>query len=101
MQAEITAHVVRLANTNEIVDIESISDMYSEVCVTMYATQVSEAALISWLKRVWGSNWAKMGASMLKSYCDDGFFVVQGEAKDMPDLGNYICRIETKTVDWE
>ena len=63
MQAEITVHVLRLKNNNEIVDVESINDMYSEVGVKYLASQ--------------------------------------GEAKDIPSIGNYLSCIETKTQEWE
>jgi hypothetical protein len=99
MQAEITAHVLRLKNNNEIVDVESIQDMYSEVCVKFYATQVSEEQLIDWLKAVWGSRWAKNGSNMLESYHENGYFHIQGEAKDIPCIGNYLSCIETKVID--
>lgn len=101
MQAELTTHVLRLKSTNEIVDIESINDMYSEVCVKFYATQVSEEQLIGWLKGVWGDRWAKHGSEMLQSYGENGYFHIQGEAKDIPCLGNYLSCIETKTMEWE
>ena len=101
MQAEITAHVLRVANNNEIVDVESINDMYSEIQVKYFATQVTEEQLIEWLKGVWGARWAKMGASKLESYHENGYFYVQGEAKDIPSIGNYLSCIETKTQEWE
>jgi len=101
MKAEITVHVLRLKNNNEIVDVESINDMYSEVGVKYLASQVTEGQLIEWLKGVWGSRWAKMGASELESYHENGYFYVQGEAKDIPSIGNYLSCIETKTQEWE
>jgi len=92
----------RNKDTRKILNFESLNDMYNEVCVEFYPDLVSKEEVIEWAKSIWGERWEnKQVERYLKAIDNEESFIIQFEAKDIPNLGKQEVNIESRFVDWD
>lgn len=77
-------------------DAQSIQDCYDEVTVEYYAT---EEQVIEWGKSVYGKNCYSAISKYLDAVANDEVFTLQGEAKDMPNIGSITVSIEEREIE--
>ena len=93
MKTEVTVFYKKNLKTGEVLDIQSISSCYSGVVVQFSSSEVT----IDDLKALkWPSNLVK---DYIGSLAIDGYFAIQGEAKDIPSFGNIVCGTQTIEVE--
>ena len=92
MNYEITALVVKNKNTGEVLDIQSIDDMYCEVCVEYPAYLISQEDLLNYF----GS--FERAGKYLDLHKGGRSFALQYEAKDIPSLGDVEVGVETRQI---
>lgn len=85
--------------TGEVINALPISSMYETVSVNYPGELVSDNDVIEWGKSVWGTNVYKNVAHYLDEKLEDGYFTLEGEAKDLPDLGDVVLRLKTVELD--
>lgn len=95
MKVKVTAFVVRDDKGN-IIDIESISDMYSSVSVEYTADMVTFEEMREAIKG-WSDVTKK--AAYFK-FLEHGLFTLHSEAKDAISIGKIRVGVEQKEVDW-
>jgi hypothetical protein len=93
MKTEITVFYKRNVKTGEVLEIQSIKDCYSEVQVIFTKEEVTTDMVLS----------SKVSVSTKKDWLGrlivEGYFYVQGEAKDIPSFGDVVCGIQTIEID--
>jgi hypothetical protein len=101
MKVTLQAVVVRNGLTNEVIQVEGITDMYSEVQIFYPHNLISRKDLIQYGTEIWGE---ERVLSVMKYNLEDFSkgedFDINGEAKDIPSIGYVSVSIESKEVEF-
>jgi len=101
MKIDVSAIVVRHMDTQEILDVQIIDDMYCETGITYPAGLVTIEEIKEYAIQIYGDRAEISMADVISKVAFGKDFYFQYEAKDLPSIGKVQVRIETKEIDWE
>ena len=99
MKVIVEALVIRDKRTNEIVSIDIIRDMYSELFVEYTKDLVTPNEIKKYVDSYMGKN-SILGEKAYKAIDENGIWGDSREAQDFSNVGNMIIGIESKEIDW-
>ena len=93
MRKTVLALTIRNKITNQLVDIQIIHDQYTWIDIRYEKPGITEEDI----KKVKNID----HKYYLDFFKENGYIAIQGEAKDIPSIGNGVVAIESKEIDWE
>jgi len=101
MKIEIELLVVKNRATGEILEVKPIEGMYTNVAITYPPGTVGIDAILEWGRSIWGDRVFESCAYYLTAVEQGNHFCIEGEAKDVPSLGNVDVSFTAITLDTE